>query len=52
MTPDGLPIMGEPQNVRGFHIAAGLCGQGFMMGPGIARNIAHYVARGTPYLEP
>jgi len=51
MTPDGLPIIGEASNVSGFYIAAGLCGQGFMMGPGIARNMAHYIARGAPYLE-
>jgi NADPH-dependent 2,4-dienoyl-CoA reductase/sulfur reductase-like enzyme len=29
----------------------GLCGQGFMMGPGIGRNIAHYIATGKTYLE-
>lgn len=51
MTPDGLPIIGEAPNVSGFYVAAGLCGQGFMMGPGIARNMAHYIARGTPHLE-
>ena len=51
MTPDGLPIIGEAPNVSGFYLAAGLCGQGFMMGPGIARNMAHYIARGKPYLD-
>ncbi|MGA8858341.1 MAG: FAD-binding oxidoreductase [Candidatus Bathyarchaeia archaeon] len=51
MTPDGLPIIGEAPNVSGFYLAAGLCGQGFMMGPGIARNMAHYIARGNPYLD-
>jgi sarcosine oxidase subunit beta len=52
MTPDGLPIIGEAANVEGFYVAAGLCGQGFMLGPGIAKNIAHHIARGTPYLDP
>jgi len=51
MTPDGLPIIGEAPDVSGFYLAAGLCGQGFMMGPGIARNMAHYIARGKPYLD-
>ncbi len=51
MTPDGLPIIGDTPNTTGFYFAAGLCGQGFMMGPGIATNMAHYIARGKPYLE-
>jgi sarcosine oxidase subunit beta len=51
MTPDGLPIIGEAPNLSGFYLAAGLCGQGFMMGPGIARNMAHYIARGTTWLD-
>jgi sarcosine oxidase subunit beta len=51
MTPDGLPIIGEAPNVTGLYLAVGLCGQGFMMGPGIARNMAHYIARGKPYLD-
>jgi sarcosine oxidase subunit beta len=51
MTPDGLPIIGEAPTIRGFYLAAGLCGQGFMMGPGIARNMAHCISRGKPYLD-
>jgi sarcosine oxidase subunit beta len=51
MTPDRLPIIGEAQNPSGFCLAAGLCGQGFLMGPGIARNMAHCIARGKPYLD-
>ena len=51
MTPDGLPIIGEAPDLGGFYLTAGLCGQGFMMGPGIARNMAHYIARGSPYLD-
>jgi sarcosine oxidase subunit beta len=51
MTPDGLPIIGEAPNVTGLYLAVGLCGQGFMMGPGIARNMAHYIAHGKPYLD-
>ena len=51
MTPDGLPIIGEYPSLSGFYLAAGLCGQGLMMGPGIARNLAHYIARGTSCLD-
>ena len=51
MTPDGLPIIGEVPKLSGFYLAAGLCGQGLMMGPGIARNLAHCIARGTTYLD-
>jgi sarcosine oxidase subunit beta len=51
MTPDGLPIIGEAQAVRGFYLAVGLCGKGFMMEPGIARNMAHFISRGKPYLD-
>ena len=51
MTPDGSPIVGQASNVSGFYLAVGLCGQGFMMGPGVGRNIAHYIATGKPYLE-
>jgi len=51
MTPDEMPIIGEPPTVSGFYLAVGFCGQGFMMGPGIARNVAHYIARGKPYLD-
>jgi sarcosine oxidase subunit beta len=51
MTPDGLPIIGEAQAVRGFYLAVELCGQGFMMGPGITRNMAHFISRGKLYLD-
>jgi len=35
MTPDGFPILGWAKEVEGFFLAAGMCGQGFMLGPGI-----------------
>lgn len=34
MTPDGNPIFGEYPGLRGFIYATGMCGQGFMLGPG------------------
>lgn len=50
-TPDGSPILGQAANLDGLYLAVGMCGQGFMMGPGIGRNMAHYIATGKPYLE-
>jgi len=37
--------------VDGFYLAVGMCGQGFMLGPGIGRNMAHCITTGKPYLE-
>jgi sarcosine oxidase subunit beta len=36
MTPDGSPLLGWA-GADGFFVAAGMCGQGFMLGPGVAR---------------
>ena len=40
MTPDGFPIVGYAQEAEGFIQAAGLCGQGFMLGPGLGELLA------------
>ena len=37
-TPDGSPLLGWAGPVGSF-VAAGMCGQGFMLGPGVARLI-------------
>jgi sarcosine oxidase, subunit beta len=39
MTPDGFPIVGRMQEVTNFISAAGMCGQGFMLGPGMGELI-------------
>jgi sarcosine oxidase subunit beta len=36
MTPDGAPIVGEVKELQGYLHAVGMCGQGFMLGPGLA----------------
>ena len=36
MTPDGAPIVGNVQGLRGYVNAVGMCGQGYMLGPGLA----------------
>jgi len=36
MTPDGSPIVGKVKELEGYINAVGMCGQGFMIGPGLA----------------
>jgi len=43
MTPDGFPIVGTDNKNPNFIIAAGFCGQGFMLGPGIGEIIARLI---------
>lgn len=40
MTPDGNPIIGKVNNIEGYINAVGLCGQGFMLGPGLAELLS------------
>jgi sarcosine oxidase subunit beta len=43
MTPDGAPLAGWARDVEGFLLAVGMCGQGFMMGPGLGEMLANLV---------
>jgi len=43
MTPDGFPIVGWSKEVEGFLLAVGMCGQGFMLGPGLGELLARMV---------
>jgi sarcosine oxidase subunit beta len=43
MTPDGFPIIGWADNIEGFLLAAGTCGQGFMLGPGMGELLTRFV---------
>lgn len=45
MTPDGAPILGWSKKVEGYLHAEGMCGQGFMLGPGVGAVLSR-VARG------
>jgi len=49
-TPDGSPILGQAPDVSGLYLAVGMCGQGFMLGPGVGYNLAHYIATGKTYI--
>ena len=44
MTPDGAPLVGYAPGVPGLFLAAGMCGQGYMLGPGIGALIARTLA--------
>lgn len=39
MTPDGFPIVGVFEEVPNFINAVGMCGQGFMLGPGMGELV-------------
>jgi sarcosine oxidase subunit beta len=43
MTPDGSPIVGWAKETGGFLLSVGLCGQGFMLGPGLGEMLTRLV---------
>ncbi len=43
MTPDGNPIIGKMNNLEGYLNAVGMCGQGFMLGPGVGELLAKFI---------
>jgi sarcosine oxidase subunit alpha len=45
MTPDGSPLVGWSREVAGYLMAIGMCGQGFMLGPGLGELLARMVAQ-------
>lgn len=50
MTPDGIIILGSVREVEGLYLCVGMCGQGFMLGPGVGRNIARFIIDGEPVI--
>ncbi len=50
MTPDGIIILDRVKEVKGFYLAVGMCGQGFMLGPGVGLNMANFILRGKPLI--
>lgn len=42
-TPDGAPIVGKVKNLEGYINAVGMCGQGYMLGPGLGELIYRIV---------
>lgn len=45
MTPDGFPLVGWVKETPGLLLAVGMCGQGFMLGPGIAELLVRMVSK-------
>ncbi|MFH1350121.1 MAG: FAD-binding oxidoreductase [Pseudomonadota bacterium] len=43
MSPDGSPLVGWNNQVKGLLHATGMCGQGFMIGPGIGEVVARLI---------
>jgi sarcosine oxidase, subunit beta len=43
MTPDGSPIVGWAAEPEGYLMAMGMCGQGFMLGPGLGELLSRMV---------
>lgn len=44
MTPDGFPIVGYAKEIENMFLAVGMCGQGFMIGPGLGKIISEIIA--------
>jgi sarcosine oxidase, subunit beta len=43
MTPDGSPLVGRSASLEGYVHAEGMCGQGYMLGPGVGALLARLV---------
>lgn len=52
MTPDGIIILDRVREVEGLYLEVGMCGQGFMLGPGVGFNVASFITRGKPVIDP
>ena len=46
-TPDGVPIADRVRDYKNLYILGGMCGQGVMLGPGLAESFAHFIVQGT-----
>ena len=47
MSPDGSPLVGWNNEVKGLLHATGMCGQGFMLGPGVGEVVARLISGKT-----
>lgn len=45
MTPDGSPIIGWAPELEGYIHAVGMCGQGYMLGPGVGQLLTRMLTR-------
>lgn len=52
MTPDGLIILDNVPSIPGLTLAVGMCGQGFMLGPGVGMSVVSLITQGKTLLPP
>ncbi|MCD4752401.1 MAG: FAD-binding oxidoreductase [Anaerolineaceae bacterium] len=45
MTPDASPLIGFDRHIPGAIIASGMCGQGFMLGPGVSNLLTRMITK-------
>lgn len=45
MTPDGSPVVGPSAVLDGYVDAVGMCGQGYMLGPGVGALVSRMVTK-------
>ncbi len=45
MTPDGSPVVGRSATLEGYIDAVGMCGQGYMLGPGVGALVSRMVTK-------
>ncbi len=43
MTPDGFPIIGYSKELKNLFLAIGMCGQGYMLGPGLGKILSEII---------
>jgi glycine/D-amino acid oxidase-like deaminating enzyme len=48
VTPDAVPVLGEVKQISGLHLATGLSGHGFGIGPAIGRIMADLLTGRPP----
>jgi sarcosine oxidase subunit beta len=50
-TPDHNAVLGPPASVRGFLLANGFSGHGFMQAPAVGQLLAEWIVDGRPSLD-
>ena len=45
MTPDGSPVVGAAATLEGYLDAVGMCGQGYMLGPGVGALVSRMITK-------
>jgi sarcosine oxidase subunit beta len=51
MTPDGIIILDRVREIEGFYLEVGMCGQGFMLGPGVGLAMSNLIIHGAPGID-